>query len=300
MRILIRLLGPWGFGDLLCADPMLTGLVERHGPDTELWLEGRPGNLIHHPAVRGLAGPGFTADETIEVRLFTHLPAADYARLEAMPSLIDHMCSYAGVTPTNRKPNLYLSPDDRLRAAATGIGRLRRPRIALCTDFSDPLRHWPAARWREVGETLRANGASLVEVGSQDRLGLGLDLVGQLSLRETAAVLEQCDLFVGHNSGLFHYAQAAGTPCVTLFSLATPERFLHPGARVRPVQADLPCKDCMTRCFATMRRRGCISSPRGLCMLEIQPADVLEAVADMLEQIARTRAQGVAGLVRIP
>jgi hypothetical protein len=296
MRILVRYLGAWGLGDLLCSDPMILGLKERHGHDAEVWLDGRCGNVAWNPLVAGAPPPpDATFDRVVEVRLFTHMDREAYGRLEALPSLIDHMCSYAGVTPSDRRPRLHLRPAELVAPARTGVRALGRPRIALCVDHLDPLRHWPLERWREVGVALRAAGAQLVEVGSKDRLGLGLDLVGRLSVRETAAVLGACDLFVGHNSGLFHYAQAAGTPCVTLFSLATPARFVHPGARVVPVQAThLPCIDCMTRRFAAMQQLRCIAAPRGLCMLELTVEQVLDAIATALEPLGAAPPPAVA------
>lgn len=281
MRIRVDYLGCWGLGDALCSDPMFELLAERHGPDTEIRVTGRYGNVVHNPFVQGATTRADPADLVVEVRGFDVMPAEDYARLEALPSLIAHMCSYAGVDPGDRRPRLHLGEAER--AAAGALELPPGPRIAICADHLDPLRHWPPERWHAVAEALARAGAGLVEVGAHTRLGVGLDLVGRLDVRTTAAVLERCDLFLGHNSGLFHYAQAAGVPCVILFSLARPERFVHPGARVTPVQARwLPCIDCMTRRFAEMQRLGCIAAPRGRCMLEIEPRTVLEATATAL------------------
>ena len=44
-----------------------------------------------------------------------------------------------------------------------------------------------------------------------------IDLVGRLSLLETAACLKQCKAFVGNDSGLMHMAAAVGTPTIGLF-----------------------------------------------------------------------------------
>lgn len=289
MDILVDYQGGWGIGDLLCSDPMLLGLREQHGQDARIWLRGHAGNVAHNPLAAGLARTDMRFDRVVEVKLFTHMPAEDYARLEAMPSLIDHMCSYAGVHPSDRRPRLHLTPDDRAIVPQLPLGK--RPRIAICADFLDPLRHWPVDRWRTVAQVLADAGASIVAVGRHSPLGVGLDLVGRLGVRQTAAVLEQCDLFVGNNSGLFHYAQAAGTPCVTLFSLALPQRFVHPGARVHAVEATgLPCLHCMTRCFASMVRTGCTAAPRGRCMTDIPVDRVLTTIDQALQDLApRTR-----------
>lgn len=288
MDVLIDYQGAWGLGDLLCSDPMLAGLVERHGPGTRIWLRGKVGNVIHNPLAAGMATPGQRFDRTVEVKLFTHMDREAYARLEALPSLIDHMASYADLAPSGRRPQLHLLAEDL--AIRAQLPPANGPRIAICADFVDPLRHWPVERWRTVARVLHDAGAQVVGIGVQDQLGVGVDAVGRLSMRETAALLGACDLFVGNNSGPFHYAQAAGLPCVTLFSLATPSRFVHPGATVHVVQADgLPCLHCMSRCFAAMQQSGCIASPRGRCMLEIGEEQVLLAIDRALQELPPQR-----------
>lgn len=278
MDVLVDYQGPWGLGDLLCSDPLVRGLVEHHGAGTRVFLSGKAGNVAHNPLVAGMAEAGQHFHRTIEVKLFTRMAPDDYARLEAMPSLVDHMCSYAGIAPRDRRPRLHLGPNDLAVLDRIDLP-LRRPRIALCADFADPLRHWPVERWQQVALVLQHAGAEVIAIGAKDHLGIGTDFVGELTMRETAAVMTACDLFVGNNSGPFHYAQAAGLPCVTLFSLAVPKRFVHDGATVYPVEADgLPCLHCMTRCFAAMHRTGCIASPPGRCMLDIPVESVLDTI----------------------
>jgi ADP-heptose:LPS heptosyltransferase len=287
--VLVDYQGGWGLGDLLCSDPMIRGLHEEIGPGARVFLRGKVGNVIHNPLVAGMAPDDLRPDRVVEVKLFTHMSVEAYARLEAMPSLIDHMCSYAGIRPRDRRPRLHLTPDDL--AVPRRLALPPRPRIAICADFLDPRRHWPLDRWRTVAALLQEAGAGIVGIGAKDTLGVGAELQGRLSMRETAAVLTQCDLFVGNNSGPFHYAQAAGVPCVVLFSLATPSRFVHPGAVVHAVEADgLPCLHCMTRCFAAMQTTGCIANPSGRCMTDIPVDRVLAAIDRALQGAASTPA----------
>ena len=287
MNVLVRYLGKWGKGDLLCSDPMMLGLVECHGKDTRIWIEGECGNVIHNPLVSGRAAQDLVPDRIVEVRLFTHMGLEEYGRLEAKLSLVDHMCSYAGVRPSDARPKLHLGPQEHEFLRRLQLETLPGPRVAICADHVDPLRHWPVERWREVAKQLAARGATILEIGTKDALGVGADLVGKLTLRQTAAVLTQCDLFLGNNSGPFHYAQAAGCTCVVLFSLATPRRFIHPGARVFAVQADeLPCIDCMTRRFAAMQRLGCVTTPHGKCMTMIETGRVLRVVENAYATIS--------------
>lgn len=277
MDVLVDYQGNWGLGDLLCSDPMMLGLVERFGPSTRIYVKGQCGNVLHNPLVSGPAEDSQHFDHVVEVQLYSHMNAVEYAKLEAMPSLVAHMCSYAEVTPSDAKPRLHLSQEDL--NVLRRIPLLDKPRVAICADFVDPLRHWPLERWQSLARSVQEAGAQVLEVGSKDRLGIGTDLVGKLTMRETAAVLSACNVFVSNNSGLFHYAQAASVPCVTLFSVATPSRFVHPGASVFPVEATgLPCLHCMSRCFVAMQQSGCIASPRGRCMTDITVHSVIDAI----------------------
>ena len=104
-------------------------------------------------------------------------------------------------------------------------------------------------------------------------------------MRGTAAVLSQCDLFIGNNSGPFHYAQAAGVPCITFFSLALPERFIHDGRMVVPVQRDdLACIDCMTRDFAGRNRTGCTNDVDAACMSGLPLEAGIEALNRVFDE----------------
>ena len=285
-RILLDFLGNWGLGDLLCADPLVEELLRREKGPVEIRTRGKAGNILHHPSVAGEAPPAWEPDETVEIKLFTHMPLEEYARLEALPSLVDHMCAYAGVVPLERKPRLHLDSLVRELAGRLPLERIPgRPLVAVCTDYLDPYRHWPREKWTAVLKHLLLRGARIVEMGLQPPLGAGMDLCGgRLPLRVLAGVLEKCDLFLGHNTGTFHYAQAAGTPSIVLFSLALPQRFVHDGALVLPLQADLPCRNCMTRDMAGRVKGGCPFEPPGECMRALSVEQVLRALDRFWEE----------------
>ncbi len=284
-RVLIDFRGPWGLGDLLCAEPMVRALRAHHGPQAEIRWRGHAGNCAHSPDLDGEAPPDFAPDRIVPVSLFTELGHRAYAALEALPSLVDHMCSYAGHFPQSRTPMLHLGPAEQKLAQSLGLEEVKRPIIALCADGSDPFRALPLPHFRALAEDCLARGATLIQVGAREHLGLGHDLVGKLPIRATAAVLQLCDLFIGNNSGLLHYAQAAGCPVLGFFSLALPERFIHEGRLVVPVQhPELSCLDCMTRDFQDRNAHGCQATPEAACMQTFPLRTAREALGFVFDE----------------
>jgi heptosyltransferase-2 len=66
--------------------------------------------------------------------------------------------------------------------------------------------------------------------------------VFNLPLPQLAAVMEQCELFVGHDSGISHIAAAVETRCVLLFGPTDPAVWAPANTRVeviRPASTNL-------------------------------------------------------------
>src|SRR3954453_16737535 len=63
-------------------------------------------------------------------------------------------------------------------------------------------------------------------------------------LGNAAALLERAERFVGSDSGLGHLAAGVGTPAVTLFAPADPDRVCPFGYRHLVVQAPRDCSPC--------------------------------------------------------
>ena len=52
-----------------------------------------------------------------------------------------------------------------------------------------------------------------------------------------AAVLEQCDFFIGHDSGISHIAAAVGIPCCLLFGPTDPKTWAPANGDARVLEA---------------------------------------------------------------
>ena len=119
------------------------------------------------------------------------------------------------------------------------------------------LKQWPLQNFAAVGRQLaEKHGARLVLFGGPGEADMGrdlaeqigpaaLNLIGKTSLRQTAALMACCRVYVGNDSGPTHVAAAMGVPVVAIFGSSCPHRF-HPGENTTLVWHDLPCSPCRT------------------------------------------------------
>jgi hypothetical protein len=174
----------------------------------------------------------------------------------------------AGLNLVPERPCLFLDPGElrRLRLPQNG-----RPWIALQsagqTDWT-PNKEWYPARFETVATALRPR-FRLVQLGlaSDPKLPSDLDLRGQVSPRQAAAVLASCASFVGQVGFLMHAAAAVSVPAVIVY-----------GGFEAPWQSGYPWNENL---FTPLECSPCwLSSPcpyARRCMNEIQPKDVLAA-----------------------
>jgi len=133
------------------------------------------------------------------------------------------------------------------RALAAVLGWPLRPiptrarsgrRIILHTGAAQPVRRWPAGRFAELADRLRASGWEVITL--DDTL---TDLDHLLDTLATA------DRFIGNDSGPGHLAAVLGVPTFTIFGPQLPELFApeHRGAAWLE-GAPCPYKPCSDRC----------------------------------------------------
>lgn len=156
------------------------------------------------------------------------------------------------------------------------------------------LKQWPLEYFAELGCRLhQEHGARLLLVGGPgdeemgeklaDSIGASaIDLTGKMTLRQMAAVIRRCRVYVGNDSGPTHVAAAMGVPTVAIFGSSCPHRF-HPGERTALLWLDLPCGPCQSTDHTLNRCKNCIYD-RPLCLIKITPDVVEQAIMESLSQ----------------
>ena len=182
---------------------------------------------------------------------------------------------------------------DDLLAALSG-----KPIICWAIGCKRQPNDWGVENWAALSSALGNEfpGYGLVLVGTQedrensDRAssawpGSRLNLCGQLSPRETAAVMARAELFVGPDSGPGHLAAAVGTPCASVFSARDLPGKWHPfGNGNQVVYHKTDCFNCETEMCIEQKKK---------CILSIT---VDEMVTAAVRAWKLGRAQRTAGL----
>ena len=160
-----------------------------------------------------------------------------------------------GLTPAHFDMDINPSAKTRQDAAAILEGSgITGPFAVLCPFTTRPQKHWFEERWAELARRLaEEKGLQTLILGGQgDRPSAGrikadapglIDLTGQTSLIECAAIIGRASLLVGVDTGLTHLGTAMKTPTLALFGSTRP--YLDTGfERAKVLYNALPCSPC--------------------------------------------------------
>ncbi len=191
-----------------------------------------------------------------------------------------------------RQPRIVLSDAEKeaasMRIKHAGYTLVVAPGGGNNAKLFMPQKRWPAKRFAELAERLileervslcvvgDASEAALLEPLHQKYPEHVTMLAGALSLRETAAVIAVCRLFIGNDSGLFHIAGAVGTPPIVFFGPTSPHGKMPLWLAHRLLYSQEPCSPCYKHGSAP-------PCPYDLkCMEHISVSQALAATTDLL------------------
>jgi heptosyltransferase-2 len=188
-------------------------------------------------------------------------------------------------------------PERKQRQAAEFLARSgarpHAPRIAVGAGASyGSAKCWPPSRFAEVANRLQSQiGADLILFGTaaetpvsnaiaSELRQLPIDLTGKTAIADLPALLSQCHLFIGNDSGAMHVAAAVGLPVVAIFGPTDPHGTAPVTPRCAVVQEKPYCSPCFLRRCPTDHR----------CMTKVSADMVEAAVKPWLSSIEVQRA----------
>jgi heptosyltransferase-2 len=186
--------------------------------------------------------------------------------------------------PSESFVRLDITEDQRQRAEQTlsaAGARENVPRIAIGAGASyGSAKCWPPERFAGFVNRFRLHtDADVILFGtaSEQRVseaiaagieGPSISLVGKTAVAELMALLSQCQLFVGNDSGAMHVAAAVGLPVVAIFGPTDPQGTAPITSRCTVVQERPYCSPCFLRRCPIDHR----------CMTSVTP-DAVESAA---------------------
>ncbi|MEA3369193.1 MAG: glycosyltransferase family 9 protein [Candidatus Ratteibacteria bacterium] len=121
-----------------------------------------------------------------------------------------------------------------------------------------------------LGEKREKNKIERIKKAMREK---GQDMSGQTKLIQLAGVIKGSSLFITHDTGPMHLAQALGVPTLALFGPTDPMRHTIPSSNLYIIKKNLSCQPCY--------RRRCSAHQ---CMKLIR----VEEVLDKIKQIMKT------------
>lgn len=173
------------------------------------------------------------------------------------------------------------------RLAASGV-RAGTVRVAIGAGASyGSAKCWPPERFAQAADRLTEQfdadvilfgTAAETQVTSAIAAGMKrapIDLAGKTAIADLPALLSQCHLFIGNDSGAMHVAAAVGLPVVAVFGPTDPEGTAPVTPRCTIVQEKPYCSPCFLRRCPTDHR----------CMTRVSPDAVAAAARSWLASL---------------
>lgn len=197
-----------------------------------------------------------------------------------------HLLEVLGIDSGGCRPELFVSAADENAALAKLEAAEAGPRYAAFAPFTTrPQKHWLDGRWGELASVVeeRLGMKAVILGGPADREradaiaaaspGCMVNMAGQLSLMQSAAVIKRAALLIGVDTGLTHMGTAFMRPTVALFGSTRPY-LVTANPRTRVLYHPFPCSPC---------RRSPTCSGEFPCMADITVAEVMDNAAQLLE-----------------
>ena len=190
---------------------------------------------------------------------------------------------------------LFVSESNRSRAAQTLAAAGARPyalRIAIGAGAAyGSAKCWPPMRFAELANRLQSHwDADVTLFGAASETAVScaiasemrqppIDLTGKTAIADLPALLSQCHVFIGNDSGAMHIAAAVGLPTIGIFGPTDPFGTAPATPRSTIVRHQPYCSPCFLRRCPIDHR----------CMTHITPGEVETAVDPWLSAVTVER-----------
>jgi heptosyltransferase-2 len=157
------------------------------------------------------------------------------------------------------RPEIFLSEKEKRFAEeflqSQGVNS-RNSLVGIHMGAGYPSKIWMPERFAELINRISKKGLKVLLVGGSEDLknfesarpGIldsVINAIGKTTIKETAALINRCRLFIGNDSFPVHMAAAMGVPTVVIFSAVNDSlRWAPKGEQVKVIKSEVPCGDC--------------------------------------------------------
>lgn len=170
-----------------------------------------------------------------------------------------------GIEPTSSRTEIFLTDDERRDARIylewleheSNPLDMTKPIVGIHPGATWPAKKWLPERFAELADMLVAklgvqvivfagpnDGETVAAVLKQSFSNI--KVITNLPLRQLAAIIARCSLFIGNDAGPMHIAAGVGTPTIGLFGPGE-ENIWFPYADIdghMAIREDVPCHPC--------------------------------------------------------
>jgi len=160
--------------------------------------------------------------------------------------------------------------------------------IVLAPGAGGSLKRWTISGFSHVMNYFLARGKTVVLLGWDLERELGaelnrsaskpiVNLIGALTLRESAGLMSEASLVVANDSAVMHLAYELNRPTVSIFGPTDYRKYAQTGENRRMIRLDLECSPCgLAQC--RLERR--------ICLDDLPATSVIEACEELLNHAA--------------
>ncbi len=177
----------------------------------------------------------------------------------------------------------------QLLFSAKGIS-LSEKILTICTGASAFTKRWFPERFAEVADYFAQKNYKIVFIGGKEDYenseniikmmkidNKSLNLAGKCSLLDSAAVLQQSEIILTHDTGMMHLAQSQKRPVVAIFGATTRHFGFFPmPEKSIVVEKQLACRPCSFHGGAACPKK------HFDCMRTIETQEVIEALEKLM------------------
>lgn len=277
------LLTTWQFATAFRGEKF-DAILALHAAGTTAWLtrlSGTPVRAVHFHGIH-------------DVNKFSNVDIPGKGQIDPIIERDFHVLRGLGLNPTSKgSTSVHITQKEEEQAKEEYQKRdLKAPCLALGLGASRPTKMWPQEKFRELAKLWqeKMGGDVLLFLGPNEKpLAEGFEernIILGGDLRRNAALLKQCQLYVGNDSGPKHLAVSLGLTTLTLFGPESPHEWHPYDTAEHPIlfREDLSCRKALAPGLPEWCALPECIEEKHRCLREISVAEVFDRLVEIKEK----------------